>query len=210
MPIALAQVNLRHSSGLAEDTVVNTFHFDGFDFPGDVVAIQAAIVAFYNDLQSTNKSVASYLSSQLSGIAETKFYSLSDPVPRVPRATIPWALVGHGGPRLPSEVALCLSYHAVFESGQPNAQRRGRVYIGPLNQDAWDSNSGRPVANVLTTLRNAADDLRLTSVAAGAPWSVYSRVGNDAHAIVGGWTDNAFDTQRRRGERATARQLWPA
>jgi hypothetical protein len=135
---------------------------------------------------------------------------------------------------LPSEVALVLSLRDTTTVAVPRARRTGRVFIGPLNAGA---NSGgdaghvaRPQATFAGDLRQAAFVMADAIVDAGGQWCVYSRpfpgraAGIDprngklvraiAERPVGGhylidqvWTDDAFDTQRRRGERATAKSV---
>jgi hypothetical protein len=39
-------------------------------------------------------------------------------------------------------------------------------------------------------------------------WSVWSRKNANTKLVTGGFVDNAFDTQRRRGEKASGRQTW--
>jgi len=36
-------------------------------------------------------------------------------------------------------------------------------------------------------------------------WIVYSTVDQAGHEVIGGWVDNAWDIQRRRGELSTSR-----
>jgi hypothetical protein len=100
---------------------------------------------------------------------------------------------------------VCLSFKA-----QPNppinpARRRGRIYIGPLTTEvvtAAVTGDARPQALLLTTLTQAgkrlADRLEFE-------WSVYSRSSGIVAPIAELWADNAFDTQRRRGAKATSR-----
>ena len=42
-----------------------------------------------------------------------------------------------------------------------------------------------------------------------ATWVQLSRVAANTHVVTNGWVDNAFDTQRRRGEEADQRLLFP-
>jgi hypothetical protein len=83
------------------------------------------------------------------------------------------------------------------------------VYIGPLHNSAVviDPPVVKPDGSLLNTLRYAGRDLRASvNPAAGMPaWSVYSRLSNEMHAVTEVWVDNEFDTQRRRGRRATTR-----
>lgn len=133
---------------------------------------------------------------------------------------------------LPSEVAIVVSMRDTVDVGTPRARRTGRIYFGPLNGDAdakVDSVISRPATGLLTDLRLAMAKLADESATDGAPLVVYSRPFPGRAAIerpgrttlpalparpVGSygivdqvWTDDAYDTQRRRGERATAKTI---
>lgn len=134
---------------------------------------------------------------------------------------------------MPSEVACCLSMRSNVAPSIPRARRTGRVYVGPLNrgcQDTAVANSiPRPHASFLNDLRSAAARMQDGLLADGGALVVYSRPfpGRDAierpgrttlpalparpnmttHLVDQVWTDDAFDTQRRRGERATGKTV---
>jgi hypothetical protein len=210
--------------------VVNTFTFAAeadIDLAG-MVAIETAITDFYNgvDTGGTGLAVASFIGPQISRTAPAifKHYNLDGHLGGgalgSPVRTWPMALLGagNGGLGLPSEVACCLSYHSDYgadvEFGpggatRPRSRDRGRVFIGPL------SNSGC-ISQEATTLRPyVSDNLRNTLLAAGrrladnsglpGSWVVWSRKAAAVHNIFGLSVDDAFDTQRRRGERANVR-----
>lgn len=137
------------------------------------------------------------------------------------------AVIGDGG--LASEVSMCLSFRNTTTINTPAARRRGRIYFGPLRAGAVDQsvdfNTPRPPAALQDEIRRAGVALR-TANSAAAVWSIYSRphpgrpltprpgkadlpaiparVGS-VHSVDQVWTDNAYDTQRRRGERPTGR-----
>lgn len=133
---------------------------------------------------------------------------------------------------LPSEVACCLSYRNTTNPSVPAARRRGRIYFGPLiltGQVAQGADHfSRPNATLTADLRAAGDKLKDDLTALNAPWVVYSRPyagrgpeekrrangtflpalparGGAVYTVDQVWTDDAFDTQRRRGPAATAR-----
>jgi hypothetical protein len=119
---------------------------------------------------------------------------------------------------LPLEVALCLSYRAAAVTGVPQARLRGRIYVGPLTAGAITELTGThrptPASTFVTALRNAAG-LLLASSGTGidGAWSLLSRKqattgGTPFNHIVGGWVDNEWDTQRRRGADPTTRSTW--
>lgn len=130
---------------------------------------------------------------------------------------------------LPAEVAVCLSTRCTTEPMVPRQQRTGRFYMGPLCTQAMEGTTGavaRPAATLLTDLRDAANKLHDDAITHGGTWVVYSRPfggraetprpgrpslpeleprGAATYPIDQVWTDDAFDTQRRRGERATGK-----
>jgi hypothetical protein len=139
-----------------------------------------------------------------------KFYKMSDPEPRTPFITLTMDPIAVGTSGMPEEVAICLSYYATPASGESPARRRGRIFIGPLSQTAFDSSSvgtfSTPDPTARAAIASAAAVLADQSEA--FQWAVYSPTDQIARQIIGGWVDNAFDTQRRRGRRATTRNTW--
>jgi hypothetical protein len=92
---------------------------------------------------------------------------------------------------------------------RPRARRRGRLFIGPLTTDGIDIQQPQPPLSGAFTaaLRAAAVRMKIGNTATGN-WSVWSRRDATLYLIDQGWTDNAPDTQRRRGFKATTRQVW--
>lgn len=140
----------------------------------------------------------------------------------------------YGGARmsqsnLPAEVAVCLSMRDTTNVTVPKARRTGRIYFGPLNQGVMGEGGGlvqRPAANLNADLRAAAQGLSTAIAAAGGALVIYSRPFGGRplterpnrtplaalparaaayYSVDQVWVDDAFDTQRRRGERATAK-----
>lgn len=213
MPSLLrAQVRLLSDSSLPEDTVVNTWHFASAVTNPDSsyvgANLQPPLGQFYD-------AIDGLLSVGLSGTANVKWYDLIDPEPRVPIAEFNNVNLNLGSGALPSEVALCLSFQGVPVSGQPQARRRGRVYLGPLSDTGVVSAAGvgdvRPGATAINTVTGAADALlTLSKAAADWRWVIHSPTSGPGISVDvdNGWVDNAFDIQRRRGLRATQRTLF--
>jgi hypothetical protein len=227
-----AQVALKHSNGLPEDVTVNTFHFGttaAFDAAVHADLI-AALEGFYtNDPDAAGGAMPLYtfFSTEIGQNGhEIRFYDMADPEPRVPLHTEPFNLpAAPNGDPLPGEVAVVLSFQGVKVSGQPQARRRGRIFLGRLDKDC--SSAGRPSTSLMTSLAGAGQALLTASDgAAGWSWGIYSAAfdgmtrdenGNvvphptrEAYtstftAVDNGWVDNAFDTQRRRGLAASTR-----
>jgi hypothetical protein len=138
-----------------------------------------------------------------------------------PIATIPmsnYAAAGGSGIDLPEQVAVCMSFHGVTtdlgegggHAARPAARHRGRVYLGPLSATAIaiDPTTGSPVvdASLLTSLGGNAGSGLMPSTAPN--WCVWSRKNAEVYPVVGGFIDNRFDTQRRRLEAPTFRQVY--
>lgn len=223
-------VNFPHHSGLARDTVVNTFTFSAEADMGatEMAVIESALTDFYNgtDTGGTGLTVASFIGPTMSRTIAPVFkhYSLDGHLNGTavgsPVRTQNMALLGagNGGTGLPAEVACVLSYHADYTTDpefgpggatRPRARDRGRLFIGPLSANGCISQEAttlRPYVsdNLRNTLLAAAN--RLSSFA-GLPafWAVWSRKNAAVHQAIGASVDDAFDTQRRRGERPNVR-----
>jgi hypothetical protein len=205
----LVQIGFEMDSGLPEDVAVNTFHFVQEGAIEPINNLMDMVEDFYTVVAPGNGSaVFSFLAARLSGEYTITVYNLSDAPPRIPVGSRTGTFTP-GTNTLPTEVALCVSYQAAQVSGQPQARRRGRIFIGPLAHAAEDSNNGVPSPAIISTLANAAAELLSAAQAStSAQWIVYSPTGNSHADVDNGWVDNAFDTQRRRGQAATARTLW--
>lgn len=215
-------------SGQVEDQVVNTFHFvkgdDHTDLvAGDVTAVADALDQFFNVVVGGGTPVRNFLAESTMATQKHayKFYNMDDASPRVPYAQPPAQNVTPiiSTAALPSEVACCLSFRGLQASGMNMARARGRVFIGPLNTSAMevDATTGQPrVAAAMQTALCASANRMRDTLAAGPNlinWCVYSPTTRngagdafDAVTICAiAWVDNAFDTQRRRGLKASAR-----
>lgn len=223
MPDLLVRAVMPHVSGLAEDVSINDFAFDGLTTPATAAA---ALLDFYTAIRPSGNRVSSYLArnvartllgarfdvfavdtpAKLSGSGPGS--ALGSPVLSVPWTVSPaFAIEGY-----PSEVSICLSFRADYggvaeEVGatRPRARRRGRIFLGPIasNQSTEDGNNVvRPAASMLTDIRDAAFDLGASAIDV---WCVWSRADAIFRTISFASTDNAWDTQRRRGESPTSR-----
>ncbi len=204
-------------SGLPEDDFVNTFAFRMPLLPADedFGDVTGAIGAFYvNVAPGALVSLLSWYSKELSRAWTCKFYRLTDPAPRaVVYSASGTAAVGSTGvDRAPAEVALCASFKAADASGQVPSRRRGRIYLGPFAKDAINGLTGRPNGTLTSDAKFASQKLKedIDAIAPGDhTWCVHSRTNLALYDITSGWVDDAFDTQRRRGNRPTGRDPWP-
>lgn len=201
MPVYLAQVTIPDTSGLARDARVNTWHVQAdteplsADFAGQCTAFrnfyQAMSGSWSNRVATTGNSV--------------KFYDLSDPKPRVPvyegnLGTLTVSASDTG----PLELCLCISFQGTPVSGVPQARKRGRIYLGPLSKGTIGYD--RPQSALRSAMASAASTLLAASLDTGAgALGVWSGVANAFTPYTGGWIDDEWDIQRRRGQRPTTR-----
>jgi hypothetical protein len=205
-------------SNLPEDRFINVFHFHDptilpYD-PAAAVCIQR-VRDFYED-EALAPALGQNISPYVSRSYLLQAYNLLEPVgervPTVEVGTLP-ATTADG---LPEEVAVCLT----LQGAPPvTPRRRGRLYIGPLTDFSTNytpANTSTPARPNITpgsslgaTLAERAAALAIQS--ADTPWCIRSTVPTENFVpIVGGYIDNAFDTQRRRGPDPTTRFEWAA
>lgn len=197
MTHVLCQTVLWMDSLLPEDYAINTWHLD----VNSVDPVDGA-TEFFADITTFFLAIDTYLSRQLEGTMAFRAYDMSEPEPRVP-IYINGSALTPGSGQLPSEVALCMSFQGVRVSGENQARRRGRVYLGPLGITVT---GGRPDSTAITAIAAAGGQLLSDSDnATNYTWSVYSATDDLLVAVNNGWVDNAFDTQRRRGISPTSR-----
>jgi len=196
------------SSGLVDDQMVNTMHWyaeDDNETVGD--NIRDLIVDFY-DLEFDGDRVGNWLTSQsLTGDYVLEIYRLSDNKPRVPWYTASGNVDFDSAPALPAEVALCLSFQAEKVSGEPQARKRNRIYLGGFKSSA--NVNGRPANELIQVMLFSAEEmLQAATNSISVNWIVWSTAANTWHLVESGWVDNAWDSQRRRGLAPTQRGLW--
>jgi hypothetical protein len=169
---------------------------------------------FYDNVLPNALKVASLLSaiSLNANNAKIEIYNLSDPIPRSPVRVDVRLMAGHGAGGHPSEVALVMSFSSVPPPGVPQARRRGRMYLGPLsNQSSLIENAVgdvRPATLAIETLKQAAERMAKPELTGLASWVTRSTIDGAIGVVSRGFVDNAYDTQRRRGTRATNRTSW--
>jgi hypothetical protein len=199
-----AQVILHTVDAVPENYVSNSWCFSGMDPGTDDAAIVTMLKDFYDDIPF------SQWSSVIAGSGhEVKLSELPGLVPNYPyfEGTFNLSAAPTGTP-LPSEVAICLSFQGDREAGNPQARRRGRLYLGPLSTST--NTSGRPSTTIMTSIANAATTLMATAatLSSGGGWAIWSVADQHAVAVDNGWIDNAFDIQRRRGVLYTSRTVF--
>lgn len=215
--IIRAQAVFQGATNLPEDRFVNTFHseWSGAFTDYDTARIDwaVAVETFYLVAGSNGRSVAQLMSPFISSM-QIITYNMDLPEGEREPSVLNSTWVDPGGTNtFPEEVAVCLTLH-----GEPpiTPRRRGRLFIGPLMADTdVRTNASNTMPNrvnigagqsIGSTLAFAAARLRDH---ANQNWCIRSTVPTENYVpIAGGWIDNAFDTQRRRGPDPTARLVW--
>lgn len=219
-------------TGQPKDRVTNTLHFqttEGALSGATGLALIGHVAAAFETVQAPGTAKPSqYLSAELSR-AVMPVGRAYNPLGGSPIAQANWAGFTAAGVAtgLPGEVAVCLSLNAdltnVAEEAvddadadaapeRPASRRRGRLYFGPLTTQALSgANPERPNAvlkNILLGLGKF-----LATPTAGALTAVTTQLvirsdsgfAGAAYPVVRASVDDAFDSQRRRGVKPTAK-----
>lgn len=205
------------------------------DHAAAIAQLGTRVTDFYNGIHAGSaNSISDYIGDQVSRNANACSVNVyfhddtegpADPWGS-PVGVSSWTIgAADAGIPLPAEVAAVMTYHAdltdVPETApnptpppaiiRPASRLRGRLYIGPLQQAAG-SESGTngdlvPSSNFRNTLDAAAQDL-FDDNDLDYNWVGASVKDNSFWTVTGGYNDNAFDTQRRRGTAPTSRLSW--
>lgn len=216
MTDAQFRCTLRSADGLERNNCVNTFAVTGSFEPAELGDLASIVAAFYQAEGSGPYPVGAYINDTIfrtDGLLIEAILSPQTP-PNPPAFSEVYTLPAANatGP-LPQEVAVCLSmYTSTYFSSATPGRERGRVYVGPLTSLAGTD------AGLLAPLRVApALQVAMTEGIEGvqggleallASLAVWSRAAGTFHPVVGGWVDNEFDTQRRRGRDSTGREFY--
>lgn len=199
-----AQVILQSANGVPADAATNTFSFrwpDTEDYSTEVTAI---LKAFYDD-------VGGYISPLIQQNGHLiKFVDHEGPAPQYPFAETSFNLAAAPtGVAFPREVALVMSFQADRSAGVNQKRRKGRIYLGPLNT-AGNLATGLVLPAMCTTVNTAAEEIQTACQAVSVLlyWTVWSTMNASSSIVANGWCDNAWDTQRSRGNVATTRSTW--
>lgn len=190
-------------SGLPEDRTINSWAFrnDGLTGTEGVAGAAASVLnAFYGGSGTQTEYPLKYMSSTVE-LSQYRVYDLGQTPPREP-FIVDVATPGEsGGTPLPQEVSLCLS----LRTDDRTARGRGRLYLGPFVTTALASSQGSVTPNSLlvTGIIDSANDVLGTTE--NVTWGLISQRDGAAKVVIGGYVDNAFDTQRRRGQAPTSR-----
>jgi hypothetical protein len=188
------QVILKHENGMPEDRYVNTLHYE--------INAPDTIEGTCDDINGGYLAFNTYLASIVNGM-EIKVYppGLNPTGPVFEKS---YANIVGGGSTGPAEVACCLSYATVDNPDASLPRRRGRIYLGPLVATGG-TNSERPPAALTLAARNLGVALAAAGNAGNSTWMLRSQSDNAYAKIESVWTDDAWDTQRRRGLKPLSR-----
>ena len=233
----LLTVTIPSVSGIASDAIVNTFPiqaFPGWDPALLLIEVTNPIAQFYN--KPAGGRISEYIGVEMSRAALACSMKLYDVAPFLgggamgsPVATDAFGLgAGQAAQSHPGEVACVLTTRgsgwegALIEApdggdpgvalDRPRSRRSGRIFIGPLNINTVtvDANGhARPSATFTDVVLDSAEATQGLLNGFGHEWAVWSRVDANFSNITDVQVDNAFDTQRRRGVRATTRTTRP-
>lgn len=205
MPLVRCQVRQRYFSDLPADIITNTIYFWSPTSPvptGDLDEMRDRIHDAYQFIDN-------YMPTLLQSPGAIRYYDMSQPEPRVPIREDTLTLTYVGTTSLPLETSLVLSFRGEYDSGTPNARRRGRLYLGPWTTAAAQVSSAsefpRPAAVAITAVQNFARALAQPLTTASVEWHVRSETTGGSVPVLRAWVNNEWDTQRRRGVDPTSR-----
>lgn len=229
---------LPSTTGLSEDVVENVFHVgvDGAVVgTTEIGEMMAAIRDFYITVPAGGtQGPGYYLSDGVSRAASACTvlayisFDLDGSTPLgSPIGTLSFTLqAAQVAAAFPEEVASVISYHGdltdvpVSQTNpspppatiRPAQRRRGRCYIGPLSSGSGTDPGAsiRPSSTFRSNLALAMKDLAETinAIDPNLFFGIWSKADAEVYECVGGYVDDAWDTQRRRGLAATTRTLF--
>ena len=209
-------VTIPYFSAIPEDVIVNTWHFvygPGGPTDTNYGELTLDIAQFYLDTYSAIGAGLTWAPWVRPDQATMKVYDLTDPTPRAPVYEVARDLSAStsSSSTITPETAICLSFQADKLSGVSQSSRRGRVYLGGLGvgQTAGSASLFPQLSSAIRTgIATNASALLSDTLGHDWTWIVWSRLLGTGAAVTNGWVDNAMDTQRRRGQTATARTTW--
>lgn len=195
MTIVRAHIEWLIDPDAPENNVVNVPHFNvGAVIPGD----DPSWAELAEEIAEQSKAWQS--AAAVPHAVKVKVYDAEGAVPNYPKAIYQTQDTPHVMGAWPHEMALCLSYYAV--NNVP--RRRGRLYLCPglmFNSQNLDTFATGPMMAKMGEYADVLADIGGINV----DWCVWSRTERKAYAVTDWWVDNEWDTQRRRGLKATQR-----
>lgn len=180
-------------------------------------AVKVLMDKFFGQIFAPGTARLSSFLSQNISIADSRYkvYDLGEPAPRIPQIRTYAGGAVNAGIGLPNECAAVISYRSgpgTTGGGSTDKRKRGRIFLGPLAQSAVaDGTASHPdeiiYSGFMNAMLGAADYLR-DQTDNDLTWVQYSRAGDTVGNVSGGFVENAFDTQRRRGLPSSVRTTW--
>lgn len=228
-------IQLPFNSGLPEDVSQNTLFYGctnvGSSHDEDADDLLPYFESMFNDVLTgaavpLDELIGDQVTRDANGCDLVFYFDAGDPTTGlwgspVAMRSFTMGASGTGNP-LPAEVSLALSFHGdltnVPETApnptpppatiRPAARKRGRIYIGPLMAIA--GTTGGPNNDLVPTagaknVWSAVGTHLLDNVPSGFVWDIISKAAEEVTVVTGGYVDDAFDTQRRRGSAPTSR-----
>lgn len=215
-----ADVVLPYNTNLPRDVAINTFWFASNSLSNADIrsAWDTPLQSFYNDLgEDQADKIGALLSNVIQRNAcRIEWYNGLTPGPPFHITSFTLVPTETTTTDLPLQIALVASFYSVLASSTgeilPRPSRSGRVFVGPWTilavNPTQTSGTPTPAPGVVSDLAIAAATLAGNGASETSWWAVWSRKLNAASPITNGWVDNRWDTQRRRDEDATSRQVW--
>lgn len=230
MPAALVTVTLENLTSFTDESTVSTFAFASDVAITNTVQLdmQQAVADFFTVTQTTAaRSVGSFIAGHVDRSAQAcrlRVYDISNTLDGSPHGspigtgyfTMPAATAA---PNLPAQCAgvLTLRSSAALNAPvegpadtRPRARQTGRLYVGPLAQDAVTGSTTTP-ARLSTSFRNtvleAAEKLQDDLVDGDYQWGVWSRANQQVVNINRVEMDDSVDVIRSRKLRPTVRDV---
>nr|CRY97213.1 hypothetical protein [uncultured prokaryote] len=213
-----AQVSIPMFTGKPRDVITNTFHFADAEDPPNPEASLADILEQLQEFYETaygsdSQSYAIYCNWPM---ATLKIADVAQPTPRtIYEANMGFA-AANGASAVPTEVAIVASWRAAPLPGVRYQSLYNRVYLGGLpNVISNAATNAFPVIapTVITKINLAMQGMWTSTLSPRlCKWIQWGKSGAGgtyaSREIIGGFTDNSPDTQRRRSVDYSIRTDW--
>lgn len=212
-------LKMPNQDGLVVDEFQTSFHYtcDTVDSAG----VLSAIETFFNTINGgSSEPVAYYIGDQVSRITQVtvEYYDVTAFLNGSPHGspfnvdTFTLAAGAASAAELPNQCCATLSYYDARDTeGTTKGDHRGRMFIGPLNEQAVANDGGlnnrilAPAFVTACTDSLVALNTQLVDATPTKQLSVWSRKDAVMRPAIGGWMQNKIDTQRRRAYGPTSR-----
>ncbi len=187
------EVALKNTSGLGRDDAINTLYYSHDTFSPTTIS------GICDEIKAKYVLLVQHLNSAYSGMRIKVFDHKPPGIPSGPPILVKDYVQAWNGGAAPTEIALCLSYSA-DDNAAGTKRRRGRIYL------PWGTPGiARPSTLQMNVLLDFGEGLAQVGLANNDTWKMYSPTNDELLTIESISVDNEWDTQRRRGMRATLR-----